>query len=128
MLWSKFAIDLLTRPGLLIPDTENDLNWHAFLGHSVDMQGFRAAEFAGVDPLSRPSHSEFKPLSQRRIGVKELGELWEIEPVRRHLLEVTRPASQEPMTATYEVLEHRSSIPKSPKFGLGRSESSGPIG
>jgi len=25
-------------------------------------------------------------------------------------------------------LEHRSSIPKSPKFGLGRSESSGPIG
>ncbi|HVC32949.1 MAG TPA: FGGY family carbohydrate kinase [Chloroflexota bacterium] len=28
----------------------------------------------------------------------------------------------------FGALEHRSSIPKSPKFGLGRSESSGPIG
>ena len=55
LAWEKYADSILQRPGVLIQDTEEDMNWHAFLGHSIDMQGFRAAEFVGVDPLSRPA-------------------------------------------------------------------------
>lgn len=55
LVWRTYAQRIVTRPGILIPDTDEDLTWHAFLGHSIDMQGFRAAEFAGVDELSRPA-------------------------------------------------------------------------
>jgi hypothetical protein len=58
-LWSRYAAAILERPGILIPDTEEDLNWHAFLGHSLDMQGFRAAEFVGVDPS--PAGTAIRP-------------------------------------------------------------------
>jgi hypothetical protein len=67
-VWSEYAKGVLGRPGVLIPDTDDDLTWHAFLGHSVDMQGFRAAEFAGVDPLSRPA-PKFRSLRERGLGV-----------------------------------------------------------
>lgn len=67
-----------------IPDTHDDLNWHAFLGHSIDMQGFRAAEFAGVDPLTRNS-PDFVPLKRRGIGVPELASLWQVTAIREHL-------------------------------------------
>ena len=50
LAWKTYASMILNRWQILIPDTEDDLNWHAFLGHSIDMQGFRAAEFVGVDP------------------------------------------------------------------------------
>lgn len=85
LVWTKFAGAIFDRPGVLIPDTEEDLNWHAFLGHSLDMQGFRAAEFAGVDDLTRRAPN-FVPLRQRGIGVAELASLWEIPPIRKHLL------------------------------------------
>lgn len=67
-----------------IPDTEDDLNWHAFLGHSADMQGFRAAEFAGVDPLTRPAPS-FVPLNRRGLGIPQLAALWDIPQIQHHL-------------------------------------------
>ena len=41
-------MSIALRLHVLIPDAEDDLNWHAFLGHSIDMQGFRAAEFVGI--------------------------------------------------------------------------------
>lgn len=85
LVWRTFALDILNRPHVLIPDTEDDLNWHAFLGHSIDMQGFRAAEFAGVDPLSK-SAPGFIPLRERKIGIPELGQLWDVEKIRNHLL------------------------------------------
>jgi hypothetical protein len=53
LAWQTYASMILNRSQILIPDTDDDLTWHAFLGHSIDMQGFRAAEFAGVDPLTR---------------------------------------------------------------------------
>lgn len=85
LVWRTFAPDILNRPHVMIPDTEEDLNWHAFLGHSIDMQGFRAAEFAGVDPLSKPAPG-FIPLRERKIGVPELGQLWEVPAIQQHLM------------------------------------------
>ncbi len=83
--WKEYVSVILERPDVLIPDTEDDLNWHAFLGHSLDMQGFRAAEFVGVDPLSR-SAPDFIPLKTRGIGVRRLGGLWKVPAIREHLL------------------------------------------
>ncbi len=85
LVWRVHAHKILGRPGVLIPDTEEDLSWHAFLGHSIDMQGFRAAEFAGVDPLTRQA-PEFVPLRDRDIGVPELAALWKVPAIQEHLL------------------------------------------
>jgi hypothetical protein len=82
--WREYAQHILGRPGVLIPDTDDDLTWHAFLGHSIDMQGFRAAEFAGVDALSRPA-ARFRSLKERGLGVPELGRLWHIRQIQDHL-------------------------------------------
>jgi hypothetical protein len=98
--WVLYSKEIIGRTDVLIADTEDDLNWHAFLGHSLDMQGFRAAEFAGVDTMSRPV-KEFKPLRVRNIGVAELGTLWEIDAIRNHLLHGARGT---PITTTYDVL------------------------
>ena len=76
LAWKTYASMILNRSQILIPDTDEDLTWHAFLGHSIDMQGFRAAEFAGVDPLTRNA-PKFVPLKTRGIGVPELAALWE---------------------------------------------------
>ncbi len=64
LAWQTYASMILNRSQILIPDTDDDLTWHAFLGHSIDMQGFRAAEFAGVDPLTRNA-PKFVPLKTR---------------------------------------------------------------
>src|SRR5579871_4809799 len=101
--WAKYAAGLINRPGVLIPDTEAELNWHAFLGHSVDMQGFRAAEFAGVDSLSQNTALPFKSLKEREIGVERLAALWHVGAIRDHLLHVTTSAAAgTPMQPTYE--------------------------
>lgn len=100
LAWSRYAMAILERPGVLIPDTEEDLNWHAFLGHSIDMQGWRAAEFIGVDALTK-SAPGFVPLRDRGIGVPELGRLWDVIEIREHLLHDT---AGKPVEATLEVL------------------------
>ena len=100
LVWARFAGDIVNRPGVLIADTEDDLNWHAFLGHSIDMQGFRAAEFAGVDPLTRDAPG-FVPLRQRDVGVPQLASLWHQEVVREHLLNRIKG---KPLQATLDVL------------------------
>lgn len=82
--WEIYAPLILDRTRVMIPDTDEDLNWHAFLGHSIDMQGFRAAEFAGVDPLTRKAH-DFVPLKERGLGVRELASLWDVPGIRSHL-------------------------------------------
>ena len=87
LFWEQYAIGLLAQPGLLIADTDEDLSLHAFLGHSVDMQGFRAGEFVGVDPS--PASKDFVSLKVREIGVKELADLWNINGIREHLQGVT---------------------------------------
>ena len=99
-LWSRYAAAILDRPGILILDTEEDLNWHAFLGHSLDMQGFRAAEFVGVDPLTRQA-SGFVALRERGIGVRELADLWAVAPIQSHLFTGVRGT---PLTTSLEVL------------------------
>jgi hypothetical protein len=107
LVWRTYAHDILGRPGVLIPDTDEDLTWHAFLGHSIDMQGFRAAEFAGVDSLSRPA-PKFVPLKARGIGVRELATLWNVEPIRQQLLHGTRQA---PFHSTLDTLrQHGESV------------------
>jgi len=98
--WTTYSQVIFDKSDILIQDTEADLNWHAFLGHSIDMQGFRAAEFAGVDELSK-SVDGFRSLKQRGIGVKELGKLWEIKPIRNHLLAGTQGTGIE---SSYKVL------------------------
>ena len=98
--WKTYIKLIIYDSDIPIADTEDDLNWHAFLGHSIDMQGFRAAEFAGVDELSKPANG-FKPLNQRGIGVPELGKLWEIEAIQNHLLYRTKGTD---ITTTYKVL------------------------
>jgi hypothetical protein len=102
LAWSTYAAAIL-EDGVMIPDTEEDLNWHAFLGHSIDMQGFRAAEFAGVDELSKPAPG-FVTLKERGIGVAELARLWEIPSIERHLREVTGTSSGGSITPALEVL------------------------
>lgn len=99
-LWSSFAGDIVGRPGVAIADRDDELNWHAFLGHSIDMQGFRAAEFAGVDPMSRPAPG-FVPLRSRGIGVGELASLWAVTPIRDHLLHRVKGR---PLADTLDVL------------------------
>jgi hypothetical protein len=100
LAWSRYAMAIIERPGVMIPDTEEDLNWHAFLGHSIDMQGWRAAEFIGVDALTK-SAPGFVPLRDRGIGVPELARLWGITEIREHLLHDT---AGKPVEATLEVL------------------------
>jgi hypothetical protein len=85
---------------VLIPDTDDDLTWHAFLGHSIDMQGFRAAEFAGVDELTREAPG-FVPLRERGLGVPELAGLWEVGAIRQHLLSDLKGV---PLAGTLDVL------------------------
>jgi len=84
--WGEYAQGILGRPGVLIPDADDDLTWHAFLGHSIDMQGFRAAEFAGVEPLSRPA-PKFRSLRERGLGVPELARLWHVRQIQDQLRE-----------------------------------------
>lgn len=62
-----------------------------------------AAEFAGVDELSKPAPG-FKPLNQRGIGVGELGELWETKAIQNHLLYNAKGTN---ITTTYEILRTR---------------------
>ena len=100
LVWQTYAANILRSP-ILIPDTEDDLNWHAFLGHSIDMQGFRAAEFVGVDILTKNAPT-FIPLRTRGIGVRELGGLWEMEAIREHMLHGTAGI---PLQTTLEVLK-----------------------
>ncbi len=103
LAWQTYASMILNRSHILIPDTDDDLTWHAFLGHSIDMQGFRAAEFAGVDPLTREA-PKFVPLKTRGIGVPELAGLWEVHEIRQHLLGQIKDA---PFSVTLSVLrEH----------------------
>jgi hypothetical protein len=90
--WAAYASVILHRSQILIADTEDDLNWHAFLGHSIDMQGFRAAEFVGVDPLTRRAMN-FVPLRTRGIGLPELAALWDVPAIREHLLAQNKDAS-----------------------------------
>lgn len=84
-VWAMNIEAIVRNSHIPIPDVEDDLNWHAFLGHSIDMQGFRAAEFAGVDPLTRPAPG-FVALRDRGVGVHELASLWEIPAIRDHLM------------------------------------------
>ena len=100
LAWKTYASMILHRSQILIPDTDADLTWHAFLSHSIDMQGFRAAEFAGVDPLTR-SAPKFVPLKTRGIGVPELASLWEIRSIRTHLMARNEGV---PFNATLDVL------------------------
>jgi hypothetical protein len=100
LVWACYSGQVVDRPGIAIPDTDGDLNWHAFLGHSIDMQGFRAAEFAGVDPLTR-SAPRFLSLRDRDVGVPELASLWELSAVREHLLHGIRGA---PLSRTLNML------------------------
>jgi hypothetical protein len=98
--WKTYASMILNRSQILIPDTDDDLTWHAFLGHSIDMQGFRAAEFAGVDPHTRKA-SGFVPLKTRGIGVSELAALWETPQIKQHLLTGTAGV---PLNASMDML------------------------
>lgn len=98
--WAAFAHGILEKQGIMIPDTDDDLSWHAFLGHSIDMQGWRAAEFVGVDTLTKDA-PDFTSLQTRGIGVRELGELWDVDSIREHLLHGTAGL---PISATLDVL------------------------
>lgn len=89
LVWGRFAHSIVHDARIPIPDTEDDLNWHAFLGHSLDMSGFRAAEFVGVDALTKPSPM-FMPLNTRGIGIPELASLWEVSAIRSHILNLDR--------------------------------------
>jgi len=75
LAWRAYAPGILDRLGTLVPDTEEDLNWRGFLGGSVFMDNFRAAEFVGVTPLTRRTPS-FVSLRQRGLGVAELSAIW----------------------------------------------------
>ena len=68
------------------------------------MQGFRAGEFVGVDKPKHPCPG-FLPLNQRKIGVRELGELWACLPIKTHLISLTSGKRQTvPMDTTYDIL------------------------
>jgi hypothetical protein len=100
LVWKTYATRILGSAGVLISDTDDGLTWHAFLGHSIDMQGFRAAEFAGVDPLTRLA-PKFMSLRERGIGVAELATLWDISGIQEHFRTGTRGV---PFLKTLDVL------------------------
>lgn len=99
-VWACYAQQVVNGPQVAIRDTDDDLNWHAFLGHSLDMQGFRAAEFIGVDRLSRQA-PDFIPLRNRGVGVPELAGLWQIRRIQDHLLRECRGT---PFSTSLDVL------------------------
>jgi PAS domain-containing protein len=84
-VWGLYAKGIVEGPGVGIPDTDEHLTWHAFLGHSIDMQGTRAGEFVGVDDQTRP-RADFRSLQARGIGVGELADLWKVQAVRQRML------------------------------------------
>jgi hypothetical protein len=98
--WATYATMILDRSAILIPDTDDDLTWHAFLGHSIDMQGFRAAEFVGIDPLTRKAPA-FMSLKKRGIGVPELASLWDVPDIQQYLRSGIKDA---PLDTTLSVL------------------------
>lgn len=103
LVWRMYAREVVEHSAIAIPDTEDDLNWHAFLGHSIDMQGFRAAEFVGVDPLTKDA-PKFVSLRQRGVGVAELASLWQIPAIREHLLTGIKGA---PLQKTLDLLRSK---------------------
>ncbi len=60
------------------------------------------AEFCGVDPLTRHA-PEFRALKQFGLGVPELASLWQIEPIRNHLLSRIDTL---PFSATLDILRN----------------------
>lgn len=81
----EFADRILDpKGGIVIPDTDEELNWHAFLAHSLDMQGFRADWFVGRQP--NPDWPSFRTLRDRGIGVREMASLWAVPAIRDSLL------------------------------------------
>ena len=83
-LLERWGDGIVNGPGVAIPDTDEDLNWHAFLGHHQDMQGFEAGKFAGADPYT--GRGEFRSLRARGIGVRDLASLWGVPAIRDKLL------------------------------------------
>ena len=49
----SFASQILERSGIMTLDTDTDLSWHALLGHSIEMQGWRAAELVSVGAITK---------------------------------------------------------------------------
>jgi hypothetical protein len=83
VLIKKYAEKIVTKESVPIPDEEEALNWHAFLGHSQDMQGFDAGKFSGADPWSKKGN--WRSLKERNLSVTLLSQLWAIEPIHDSL-------------------------------------------
>ena len=66
LAWSAFASQIHGS------SRDHDLpTRHAFLGHNLDMQGWRAVEFVGVDAMTKDAPG-LVPLIDRGVGVREL--------------------------------------------------------
>ena len=61
--WKAFVPVIIGESNILIPDTENDLNWHAFLGHSIDL--------AAVSPIS-PGSFNSQLATDGKISIGEI--------------------------------------------------------
>jgi hypothetical protein len=103
LVWRE-CITVAIRDAVSIPDTEDGLNWHAFLGHAFDLQGSRAGEFVGVDKPPKPRPS-FTPLKDRGLGIATLAGLWKVKQIQDHLREVTGRGHSQSVATTRLTLE-----------------------
>jgi hypothetical protein len=78
--WARYANELAGPNGIALADTEDALNWDAFISRSVEFEP-TACRFG-----SSSRGPDFQPLRDRGITLKDLADLWEIEPLRDHLL------------------------------------------
>ena len=100
LVWARYANLVIDRPGIAIPDTDVKLHGTHFWVTASICRDFRAAEFAGVDALTRRAPG-FISLRERGIGVPQLATLWEVAAIQGHLLDGIRGL---PLSETLDVL------------------------
>jgi hypothetical protein len=98
--WRRFALELIRTHSIDIADSEDALNWDAFIGRSVD---FEALSGVSGRPTSAP---DFAPLRERGISLEDLADLWSLKPLRDHLLH-NHEDPQTPASASCKLLLQR---------------------
>lgn len=93
-LFEKHLSSVLNSNTIPIPDTQEEMNWHAFFAHSQDMQGFRADLFTEghVDANGK----RFIGLRDQWSGdstslIDQLGGLWDNQAIREELIKASNP-------------------------------------
>ncbi len=94
--WERYAVDLMSGCGLCVADTDRALNWDAFLGRSISFTRLPG------DVRNSGAAPDFTPLLDRGLRLRDLAELWKIQPLRDHFMHRDEPS--EPAAASCSML------------------------